>query len=101
MLVALVVLWAVLTLGARASLWSRVGGVPISAAALVTVTCLLSAISLVQYKAPVGVSSQWYYINMTNSDDGTAVDTKALKTLRASAKRSVTKQIYAIRQKFD
>ena len=94
------VLWAVLTLGARASLWCRVGGVPISATALVTVTCLLPAISLVQYKAPVGVSSLRYYINMTNSDDETAVDMKAPKTLRPSAKRSVTKQIYAICQKF-
>ena len=100
MLVAVVVLGAVLTLGARASLWRRVGGAPVSATALVTVACLLSAISLVQYKAPVGVSSLRYYINMTNSADESAVDTEAQKTIRASAKRAVTKQINAICQKF-
>ena len=100
MLVAVLVLGAVLTLGARASLWHRVGGAPVSATALVTVACLLSAISLVQYKAPVGVSSLRYYINMTNSADESAVDMEAQKTIRASAKRAVTKQINAIRQKF-
>ena len=100
MLVAVLVLWAVLTLGARASLGRCVGGAPVSTAALVAVACLLSAVSLVQFKAPVGVTSLRYYINMTNSGDETAVDMEAQKTIRASAKRSVTKQTNAIRQKF-
>ena len=100
MLVAVVVLWAVLTLGVRASLWRRVGGAPASAAALVTVACLLSAISSAQYKAPVGVAALRYCINMQNPVDQSAVDMEAQKTVRASAKRAVTKQINAIRQKF-
>ena len=100
MLVAVVVLWAVLTLGARASLWRRVGGAPASAATLVTVACLLSAISSAQYKAPVGVAALRYCINMQNSVDQSAVDMEAQKTVRASAKRAITKQINAIRQKF-